>query len=399
VSVPTTFVRWQTLAVCVLFQAYTIGLLVYCFTLWVAPLMAEFGTQRAPVVALASISGLIMAVVAPLAGWASDRMPIKYVAAGGVLCFALGMLLASQTSRLGQISWIYGSLLPVGAALAGPVAAQSAVTRMFDRHKGMALGISWSGIALGGLILPPVTSQLIQSQGWRQTHIYCACLGFVVAAIVLAAMGRERVQARAAPAGEPRPSFRGILGTRSFWLILLSVVPVSVMFASVQFNIGPLANDLQIDPKKTGFALSLLAATMIVAKLSFGTLADRLDHRLLLWSCVGAVVATVAAVSLGTARAFFTSMVFLGIAGGGLMPMVGVLCADKFSGAEYGRAVGLCFLVLNATYVGPWIVARMRDLTGGYISTLQIMLVLLVPAALGITLLRPRAKAALPHLA
>jgi hypothetical protein len=76
--------------------------------------------------------------------------------------------------------------------------------------------------------------------------------------------------------------------------------------------------------------------------------------------------------------------------------MVGVLCADKFSRAEYGRAVGLCFMALNATYVGPWIVARIRDLTGGYISTLQIMLVLLVPAALGITLLRPQGKAAAP---
>jgi len=361
--------------------------------------MAEFRTQRAPVVALASISGLIMAVAAPLAGWASDRIPVKYVAASGVALFSLGMLLVSQTSRLGQICWIYGSLLPVGAALAGPVSAQSAVTRMFDTRKGMAMGISWAGIALGGVVLPPLTARLIQRHGWRQAHLYYACLGFAILVIVLAAMGRERAQAHGAAApAETSPSFRGILGARRFWLILLAVVPVSVIFASVQFNIGPLANDLQIDPDRTSFALSLLAATMVVAKLSFGALADHRDHRLLLWTCVGAIAAAVMAISVGAAPAFFASMVLLGVAAGGLMPLVGMVCADQFSRSEYGRAVGLCFLVLNATYVAPWLVARMRDLTGSYTSTLLTMLLLLAPAALAIGGLPPRGKAEPAHL-
>jgi MFS family permease len=178
------------------------------------------------------------------------------------------------------------------------------------------------------------------------------------------------------------PTFAAILQTGRFWLILLAVVPISVVFASVQFNLGPLASDLNFTPRTTGYALSLLSASMIVAKLSFGAMADRIDYRYLLWACIGAMVSTVIALSLEARGAYFVSVVFLGVAGGGFLPLLGVMVQNYFRGVEFGRAIGLCFFALNATYVGPWIAARMRDLTGSYILTLQTMLVLLLPASI-----------------
>jgi MFS family permease len=129
---------------------------------------------------------------------------------------------------------------------------------------------------------------------------------------------------------------------------------------------------------------------MIVAKLSFGAMADRIDYRYLLWACIGAMVSTVIALSLETRGAYFVSVVFLGVAGGGFLPLLGVMVQNYFRGVEFGRAIGLCFFALNATYIGPWIAARMRDLTGSYILTLQIMLVLLLPASIVVSFLGRR---------
>src|ERR1700677_2894538 len=184
--------RWIILAVCALFQAYTIGLIVYCFTLWIRPFMLEFGSDRAPIVGLASVAGLVMACAAPMGGWATDRFPIRWVAVTGVLSFATGLLLLSQASSLWQLWLIYATLLPFGAALAGPVAAQTAVTRTFETQNGLALGICWAGTALGGLILPPLTAALIESVGWRMTHVYLALVGLVLAGPVLLVLGRVR---------------------------------------------------------------------------------------------------------------------------------------------------------------------------------------------------------------
>jgi MFS family permease len=393
-ALPLRAQRWIILAVCALFQAYTIGLIVYCFTLWIQPFMREFGSERAPIVALASVAGLVMACAAPIAGWATDRFPIRWVAGTGVLLFATGLLLLSQSSSIWQPRVIYATLLPFGAALAGPVAAQTAVTRTFETQNGLALGICWAGTALGGLILPPLTATLLESVGWRTTHIYLALIGLVLAAPVLLVLGRVRSIARSSTPGGgpegPAPTFAAILRVPRFWMILLSVVPISIVFASVQFNLGPLANDLNFEPRTTGYALSLLSASMIAAKLSFGALADRIDYRFLLWTCIGAMVTTVMALSLGTRGAYFVSVVFLGVAGGGFLPLIGVMLQNCFRGVEFGRAIGLCFFALNATYIGPWIAARMRDLTGSYTLTLQLMLLLLLPASIVVSFLGRR---------
>jgi len=391
-ALPLRAQRWIILAVCALFQAYTIGLIVYCFTLWIGPFMREFGSQRAPIIALASVAGLMMACAAPIAGWATDRYPIRWVAGTGVMLFAIGLLLLSQSSAIWQLRAIYATLLPFGAALAGPVAAQTAVTRTFETQNGLALGICWAGTALGGLILPPLTAALLESVGWRVTHVYLALIGLALAGPVLLVLGRVRSIARASTGGTdgPPPTFSAILGVARFWMILLAVVPISVVFASVQFNLGPLASDLNFAPRTTGYALSLLSASMIGAKLSFGALADRIDYRYLLWTCIGAMVATVIALSLETRGAYFVSVVFLGVAGGGFLPLLGVMVQNYFRGVEFGRAIGLCFFALNATYIGPWIAARMRDLTGSYILTLQLMLVLLLPASIVVSFLGRR---------
>ena len=393
-ALPMRVQRWIILGVCALFQAYTIGLIVYCFTLWIRPFMHEFGSDRAPIVGLASVAGLVMACAAPVAGWATDRFPVRWVAATGVLSFATGLLLLSQASSLWQLWVIYATLLPFGAALAGPVAAQTAVTRTFETQNGLALGICWAGTALGGLILPPLTAALIESIGWRMTHVYLGLVGLALAGPVLLVLGHVR---RIAPSTTTlagvegaAPTFAAILKMARFWMILLAVVPISVVFASVQFNLGPLAADLNFAPRTTGYALSLLSASMIAAKLSFGAMADRIDYRYLLWACIGAMVSTVIALSLETRGAYFVSVVFLGVAGGGFLPLLGVMVQNYFRGVEFGRAIGLCFFALNATYIGPWIAARMRDVTGSYILTLQIMLLLLLPASIVVSFLGRR---------
>jgi MFS family permease len=393
-ALPMRVQRWIILAVCALFQAYTIGLIVYCFTLWIRPFMREFGSDRAPIVGLASIAGLMMACAAPIAGWATDRFPIRWVAGTGVLSFVTGLLLLSQASSLWQLWVLYATLLPLGASLAGPVAAQTAVTRTFETQNGLALGICWAGTALGGLILPPLTAALIESVGWRMTHVYLALIGLALVGPVLLVLGRVRSivpspTANLGAEGAP-PTFAAILKMARFWMILLAVVPISVVFASVQINLGPLASDLNFSPRTTGYALSLLSASMIIAKLSFGAMADRIDYRYLLWTCIGAMVSAVIALSLETRGAYFVSVVFLGAAGGGFLPLLGVMVQNYFRGVEFGRAIGLCFFALNATYIGPWIAARMRDLTGSYILTLQIMLLLLLPASIVVSFLGRR---------
>jgi len=94
---------------------------------------------------------------------------------------------------------------------------------------------------------------------------------------------------------------------------------------------------------------------------------DRIDYRFLLWTCIGAMVAAVIALSLGTAGAYLVSVVS-SCGRGGFLPLLGVMFHDYFRGVEFGRAIGYGSSRLNATTLAPGFAARMRDLTGSSFS-------------------------------
>lgn len=386
---------WSALAAVVLLQVYTIGLIVYSFTLWVVPFMAEFSTGRSPILAAASIAGLVMAILSPVAGYAADRVPARQLMLAGLSIFSAGFFLLSLVDRLWQLWLIYGTLMPIGAAFAGPVACQTFVARTFERRKGLALGISSSGTALGGLVFPPVIALLIEQIGWRATHSVIAIVGFLILAPIVWFAVRE--PARHPASGEPASpevlvsSEASILRSAKLWIIVSTFIPLGIVFSSVQFNLAPLANDRGLGLSSAGLAMSTMATSMIVGKIVFGGLADRIDHRLLYWADAAIMVGAVGFMTLtDTVLGLFVAAVFLGVAGGGFYPLVSAIVARSFAPAQFGRALGLCFLFLNAVLLGPFVAAFVRDVTGSYATALQAMLVFLAPACLIIFFLRTR---------
>lgn len=382
---------WLSLAAVVLLQAYTIGLIVYSFTLWVAPLMETFGTARAPVMAAASLAGIVMAIMSPVAGHAADHMRPRTVMLGGLILFAAGLLLASLIREVWQLWLIYGTLGPIGAGLAGPVTCQTFVARSFTRRRGLALGISSAGTALGGLIFPPLIALLIGDIGWRAAHVAIALTGFVVVAPLVWLTVRDPApQADAARSGSD-VSYGAIAGNPLLWIIVGAFIPLGTVFSSLQFNLAPLAADRDLGLQAAGIATSGMAASMICGKIISGTLADRFDHRLIYWVLALAMAGAVAFMTLTHSIAgLAAAVVLLGLSGGGFYPLVSAIVAKGFPPTHFGRAIGLCFLFLNAVLLGPFIAAAVRDATGSYAIALQSMALFLLPSSIVIYFLVPR---------
>lgn len=388
---------WIELAAVVLLQAYTIGLIVYSFTLWVPPLMAQFGTDRAPIMAAASIAGIAMAAMSPVAGYAADHLRPRTLLLTGLCIFAAGFLLMSMVGALWQVWLIYGTLGPIGAALAGPVACQTYVARTFSQWRGLALGISSAGTALGGLMLPPLIAVLIDAIGWRATHVVVGVGGFVLIAPLIAWFIRDAAPRGGKAQGKPRVSSQTILREPALWIIVAAFIPLGMVFSSLQFNLAPLAADRGLGLRAAAFATSGMAASMICGKIVCGSLTDRLDHRAIYWVLAAAMAGAVGFMTLSaTIAGLVAAVILLGLAGGGFYPLVSAIVAKGFAPSHFGRAIGLCFLFLNAVLLGPWIAARVRDATGSYALALQAMALLLVPASLFAFYLPRRDRLRLP---
>jgi MFS family permease len=106
---------------------------------------------------------------------------------------------------------------------------------------------------------------------------------------------------------------------------------------------------------------------LLAAKFVWGHFADRVEHRLLF--VIASVLSAAAYVALGLASGFTgvaAAAMFLGIAAGGILPMMGASFSYTF-GRSFGRAFGLMALFMPISSGGPpgvsWLQERMDSYT------------------------------------
>jgi MFS family permease len=143
-------------------------LLVFSFSVFFKPLVMDFHASRASVSLAFSLFNLVGALSIPCTGMVIDRFGAKRV----ILAFTLlyGLVLCSAL-WVGDSLWqLYLFFIVLGIAMASgpaPVPYGVVISHWFNRRRGLALGLSMMGIAIGSVVVPILAQRLINSFGWR----------------------------------------------------------------------------------------------------------------------------------------------------------------------------------------------------------------------------------------
>ncbi|MCP5179957.1 MAG: MFS transporter [Pseudomonadales bacterium] len=388
---------WNVLAAGLIFQGVSFGLGLYCFTFYVTPWATEFGVGRGDVMVVFLILQASMGLLAPFAGRAMDRLPIRLLVCIGAVSLAAALLLAARATALWQLMLIYGTFMVGGTLLSGPLAAQTLTARWFNRRRGLAFGISTVGTSLGGFLLPPLVTGLQAAHGWRDANDLLALL-VVVAVLPLAmlslrdrpAYGEDAVEARLENskdtpqhvAAQTAWTLKAIFAEPTFWLMVATFALFAMVNGALQQNLAPFGLDHGIDARTTAWAVSVMAALMALWKVVVGALADRLDVRwLFLFSLATLLGAMLWMATHPSPWEFAVICGLLGIAAAAHLPLLAAIISRHFGTASFGMVMGLVgpFTTLSAT--GPWLAGALRDAYGSYDLALLVFAVLLIPAA------------------
>lgn len=385
---------WNIVAVTMLFQGFTIGIMFFSFSFWIAPFQAEFGASTSTIL-VAATAGLVgMGVFAPIIGRLLDSHSIRLLTIIGICIFCLGLCVVSITTAVWQVIFVYATILPIGGSLAGALPAQVVTTRWFDKKRGMALGISSLGTSIGGFIFPPIVTALTGEFGWRSAHLFLALICAIIMLPTIWFVIRERRIDEIEPGSIPSnrvlspdadtPSARGlttleIIRNKNLWILIGAISPMFLVFTSIQYNIAPFAQEMNIPPTRSAFFMSTVAICMIFGKLFFGTMADRTDHRYLYW--IAFVIMAMSLVTLQVADTYGTLLfgfALLGLASGSSMPLMGTIIASRFGVENFGRVAGVMAPVTTLTSFGPVLFGFLRARMDSYDPLFQIMLLLLI---------------------
>jgi MFS family permease len=393
-----------------LFQAISFGIGVYCFTFWVEPFVAEFGVGRGRVLLVFVTLQLTLGLLSPLAGRAMDQFDLRWLIIAGALCLAASLGLTSLANELWQIQLLFASLMVAGMLLSGPLAAQTLMARWFDRNRGLALGLSTVGTSVGGFVLPLVFTSLLGALGWRGTSLWLSLL--VVILVVPAVWLVVRSSPQAAGLQPQSASTDGVaelpdqmwtlpelLRCKTFWLIICAFLPLATAFGGAQQNLGPFAADQAIAPTQAAWLVSVLSLSMICAKVFFGAMADRVDHRWLfmmaLFACLVGLLQL--SVDMGYNKLLFVAGL-LGAAAGGFLPLLATIVSARFGTLAFGRVMGLVGPFTMLAAVGPWLTAQVRDQAGSYDPAWPLLMAVLIPALVAIVFLPSAAATRANHL-
>lgn len=370
---PSPHYRWYIVALTLVNQALSVGILVYSFALFVVPWLEEFNVNRSQVMAAIFIFQVIIGILSPVFGRLMDQYAMRWLVVTGGALTGVGLCLLSLANSFWQIAVIYATFLPVGMILCGTLASQTMVTKWFTRKRGLAIGLSAMGTSMGGFVFPLITSSLIAQYEWQSAVLY---LGLIVMLLMiplnLVVLRQEPPKVELLVGGVPALDARSwtgreILTSKKFWIPVIGLVPINAAFGGVQFNLGAYVSDLGMTQDVAAQLIAITSLSMIVGKFFFGSLGDRIDHRKLYW-----LMACLLVLSLqffeGSPDKFelMVAACLQGLATGGVMPMMGIMYASRFGTSSFGRVLGLVNLVLMAGSFGSIFSGWVFDMTQSY---------------------------------
>jgi MFS family permease len=389
--IPASQYRWVIVGYSLVIQGVSVGILIYCFALFSLPWLDEFDASRRDVMITVSVLQIGMGVFGPIVGRVLDQFSFKWVVLVGLATLMVGLALVRVSTALWQVWLIYGTLMPLATILMGTLASQTLVAKWFTTDRGLALGISAMGTSLGGIIFPWLVAGWILEFGWREAISTLMIVAVVLVVPLTLLVLRRDPPEQGAPGtvpGDETPvgriwTAREILTTSLFWIPFLSLVPLNMGFGALQFNLGVFTRDLGLDDAAAAPLIMISSVCMIIGKLFFGWLGDRLDHRILFWIAIALLACACLFLLLtDTYAGLVLGVICMGLSGGGILPMMGIIFGARFGAASFGRVMG--FVMLNVTFgsLAPILAGWVYDATGSYDPALIGLLVLAVPAVI-----------------
>ena len=153
-----------------------------------APMSAELEWSRGDFTLSRSIGQIVMAMAGIFIGSLIDRIGPRPIMATGTVILSCALVLHSQIESLWAWWLLNGLVLTIGCAMIGNLVVNVTLSKWFVLNRGKAIAIAAMGVSLGGIIITPLATYLVDELGWRAAWIWLGVLSFLLMVPVTWAM-------------------------------------------------------------------------------------------------------------------------------------------------------------------------------------------------------------------
>ncbi len=355
---------------------------------FIEPLLHSLSIGRVDLADAYMMGTLASSLLLTPAGKLFDRVGARWMGFGSCLLLGMVLLLLSRTAQLQ--GWLASCLPPRESLIAllallffllrfsgqGVLAmtSRNMMMKWFDRHRGLASGISGAAVSYAFSYAPTVFAGQIACRGWAQTWLLLGVLLLGVCSPLLLLFFRDNPEdsgllpdggphpdpARTAPVAHRQFTLAEARCTFAFWPFALALSLQALVITAVTFNIESIFTEAGMEGVQ-GFALfPPMALIAIGVNLLGGWLADRTELRWLLAAMLGAMAIQLGGLmALAPGWPIHLAILFGGI-GNGLFGVLMSLVWPRYFGREHlGAISGLAMtLMVVASSLGPAFFSR-----------------------------------------
>jgi len=356
-----TSIRWLLVAVAL------IALNLRPFMAGIGPLAADIdrhtGLGLKGVALLTLVPMLLMGVFAFAGPWLQTRIGARRAIVAALILLAMGSVLRLFTQNGWQLVGT-AALLGLGAAVVQAL-LPGIVKRHFPRHVGAVMGL-YSAMLMGGGALGAQVAPLVAAAGgnWHLGLAWMAVPAVFAVALAARCLPRDPTSDRQEPL-----AVTAYLRRPRVWLLMLCFGLVNGGYSTVVAWLAPFYQEHGWSPAGSGSLLALLALSQALAALLLPMAAGRReDRRPWLWFTLALQATGFAALALWPEAAPMAWVVLLGAGLGGCFALSLIVALEHLS--DPAQAGALSALMQGGGFLiaamPPWIVAMVRDATGGF---------------------------------
>ena len=380
---------------------------LYAWSVFVAPLEAEFGWTRTQTSWVFTIAIVTFALSFVLAGRIQDRRGPRICAVIGATLVGLGFILASFTSSLSFLYVAFGFVVGAGNGFgyATPIPVGS---KWFPDKRGLVVGLMVAGYGGGSAIFGPVATALISEYGWRPTFRILGVVLFSMCMLGTLLLKNPPSGYRPAgwsPAAAPTERTLRDIPTREMlrmptfyflWVAFCLGTTAGLMTIS---QLVPFAQSAGMGAAAAAFAITIGALGSTSGRIVSGWLSDVVGRltTLRIMILVSAVAMPALFVWREQAILFYILVAVIYWCFGTQLSVFATTAADFFGTRYLGLNYGLLFTAYGvAGLLGPIIAGRVFDAFDDYQAAFFIAAGLSIVALISIGFARPPRREASP---
>ncbi|MCL2826950.1 MAG: MFS transporter [Eggerthellaceae bacterium] len=421
------FYGWWIVAGGFLIMATCYTIFVNCIPLFQAHIVEDLGISMGQFNTGVSLCTVVAIFASLIFGKLIDKFSVRILGAITVITTSIVLVLFSFITQMWQLYTlciIAGLVVVAGTRLLISVLT----TNWFTLKRGLAVSIALSGSGAGGVILSPITTNMIVNYSWRTAFLLLAVIVLIAALpITLVAFrnrpsdkglepyGTGRTEKAAVDRSPDAPvtvsvGWKALFKHLGFWTLILGMVMMGIVNGAIITNsvsnmTSVTLNGVEVilgghDPIWAGNVWALYLGVVIVAKITLGAIYDRFGLR------VGSIFGTATCFFAGVSLCFASTdwgpilgAVFFGFGTcmGTVTPpimvvkeygkkdlgiIVGIVTAFELLGAAVGAVVSGFLFDAFLSFIPAWIMTIVASLVMG------VTLLASIPAARRLVALR-----------